>query len=225
MRSRTIIEQQNNYPWDGNLKFIVSLKSSDAFNLMIRIPGWAQNTVLPSDLYSFVVDGNSKVEIKINGQPIEYRVQKGYAVLNRKWKKGDVVEVNLPMETKLVKANENLKDDVGKVAVERGPLVYCAEWKDNDGKAANIVMPLSANFTPEFKNGILNGVEVLKTTAPVIEISKEGTSLATVNKTVTLIPYYAWANRGEGEMMIWFPSTIKDVDLIAKDEIGQAKSK
>jgi uncharacterized protein len=219
------IEQQNNYPWDGNLKFVVSPKSSDAFNLMVRIPGWAQNSVLPSDLYSFVSATNNKVEIKINGQPVEYAMQKGYALLNKKWKKGDVIEVNLPMETKLIKANENLKDDIGKVAVERGPLVYCAEWKDNDGKAANIIMPPGTNFTPEFKSEILNGVEVLKTTAPVIEINKEGTSLATVNKTVTLIPYYAWANRGEGEMMIWFPSTIKDVDLIAKEEIGQAKSK
>lgn len=219
------IEQRNNYPWDGNLKFVVSPKSSDAFNLMIRIPGWAQNSVLPSDLYSFVNTNNSKVEVKINGQPIEYTIEKGYASLNRKWKKGDVIEVNLPMETKLIKANENLKEDAGKVAVERGPLVYCAEWKDNDGKTSNIVIPANANFTSEFKSDELNGVEILKTTAPVIEINNEGTGVTTVNKPVTLIPYYAWANRGEGEMMIWFPSTVKDIDLIAAEKDQKNHSK
>jgi len=125
------------------------------------------------------------------------------------------------METKLIKANENLKEDAGKVSVERGPLMYCAEWKDNDGKAANIVMPLNANFTTEFKSDELNGVEILKTTAPVIEINAEGTSITTVNKPVTLIPYYAWANRGEGEMMIWFPSAIKDVDILTRDALGE----
>lgn len=219
------IEQQNNYPWDGNLKFVVSLKSSDAFNLMIRIPGWAQNNVLPSDLYSFVREANNKVEIKINGQPVEYTMQKGYALLNKKWKKGDVIEVSLPMETKLVNANENLKEDIGKVAVERGPLVYCAEWKDNDGRAANIIVPLNSNFTSEFRSDLLNGVEILKTSVPVIEINKEGTGISTVTRPVTLIPYYAWANRGEGEMMIWFPSGIKDVDLIAAENLSSKRSK
>jgi DUF1680 family protein len=209
------IEQQNNYPWDGRLKFTVSLKTPDAFGVMIRIPGWAQNSVLPSDLYSFVKSSDSKIEIKINGQPIEYTMQKGYAQLNRKWKKGDVVEVNLPMEVKLVKANENLKEDAGKVSVERGPLVYCAEWSDNNGKVSNIILPVTATFQQEFKAGLLNGVTVLKTTVPAVEVSSDGTSVSTTNKAVTLIPYYAWANRGAGEMMIWFPSKVQDVDLIA----------
>lgn len=209
------IEQQNNYPWDGDLKFVVSPKSSDAFNLMIRIPGWAQNNVLPSDLYSFVNSNDNKIEIRINGQPVQYAMEKGYAPLSKKWKKGDVIELNLPMQARLVQANENLKSDIGKVAVERGPLVYCAEWVDNDGKASNIVMPSTASFTSEFKSDLLNGVEVLKTTAPVIEIGIDGMSVTTVNKPVTLIPYYAWANRGDGEMMIWFPTTVKDIDLFA----------
>ncbi|MGZ3939123.1 MAG: glycoside hydrolase family 127 protein [Flavisolibacter sp.] len=212
------IEQQNNYPWDGHLKFIVSPKTSDAFSLMIRIPGWAQNNVLPSDLYSFVNSTSSRIEIKVNGIPIDYPIQKGYAVLGRKWKKGDVVEMNLPMDVKLVKANENLKEDIGKVAVERGPLVYCAEWVDNGGKTSNILMPTGAAFTSEFRKDLLNGVETVKTTTPVIEVNKEGDGVATVSKTVTLIPYYAWANRGAGEMMIWFPSKIKDIDLMASDQ-------
>ena len=139
----------------------------------------------------------------------------------KKWKKGDVVEVNLPMETKLIRANENLKDDIGKVAVERGPLVYCAEWKDNNGKAANIILPINTTFRSEFKSDLLNGVEVLQTVAPTIQVGNDGRSISTVDKTITLIPYYAWANRGEGEMMIWFPSTIKDLDLLSSNELDR----
>jgi uncharacterized protein len=226
VHNRTLsVEQQNNYPWDGNLKFIVSPKTAEAFNLLIRIPGWAQNSVLPSDLYSFVTTSNNNVEVRVNGQPVQYTMQKGYAVLSRKWKKGDVVEMNLPMDVRLVKANDNLKEDIGKVAVERGPLVYCAEWIDNNGKASNIVMPTNASFTSELANK-LNGIEVVKTNVPVVEISNLGTVVTTVAKPVTLIPYYAWANRGAGEMMIWFPSTIKDVDLLSIDSQGNSgKSK
>jgi uncharacterized protein len=131
-----------------------------------------------------------------------------------------VVEMNLPMEVRLVKANDNLKEDNGKVAVERGPLVYCAEWIDNRGKASNILMPTNASFTSELTTE-LNGVEVLKTTVPVVVINSEGNSITTLTKPVTLIPYYAWANRGAGEMVIWFPSTIKEVDLLATDGTGK----
>ena len=97
---------------------------------------------------------DKKVEIKINGQPVEYTMQNGYAVLNRTWKKGDVVEVNLPMEVRRVVANENVKDDIGKVALQRGPIIYCAEWVDNNGKASNHYYSCTMHtFTTEFKPG------------------------------------------------------------------------
>jgi DUF1680 family protein len=211
------IVQQNNYPWDGALKFTVSPKSSDAFNLLIRIPGWAQNQAVPSDLYSFASESSKKTEIKINGQPVEYSVEKGYAVLKRKWKKGDVVEFNLPMEVRRVVANEKVKDDIGKVALQYGPLMYCAEWPDNDGKTSNFIMPANAIFTTEFMPGLLNGVRVLKTEVPAVVIDANGDNVSTVKKSFTAIPYYAWANRGKGEMMLWFPTKITDVDLLASD--------
>jgi hypothetical protein len=209
----TII-QENNYPWNGVLKFVVSPKSPVDFNLLIRIPGWAENKVLPSDLYSFASASSSRVQIKINGAEVPYQMQKGYAVLSRKWKKGDVLEVTLPMDVKLVKANEKLKETEGKLAVQRGPLVYCAEWADNGGKASNILLPSSASFDAETKKDLLNGITTIKTLTPVVEISEDGQRVTTVNKTVTLIPYYAWANRGKGEMTIWFPTRIKDMDLL-----------
>ena len=211
------IVQQNNYPWDGDLKFNITPKAATTFNLLVRIPGWARNEAIPSDLYQFANASDEKVEIKINGQPAEYTMQNGYAVLNKTWKKGDVVEVNLPMEVRRVVANENVKDDIGKVALQRGPIIYCAEWADNNGKAANIIIPTSAMFTTEFKSDLLNGVEVIKSNVPAVVVSNDGSNISTVDQSFTAIPYYAWAHRGKGEMMIWFPTKVQDVDLITKE--------
>jgi DUF1680 family protein len=211
------IVQQNNYPWDGDLKFNITPKSPLTFNLLVRIPGWAQNQAIPSDLYKFEKASDKKVEIKINGQPVQYAMQNGYAVLNKTWKKGDVVEVNLPMEVRRVIAKEDIKDDIGKVALQRGPIIYCAEWVDNNGKAGNIIIPSSATFTTEYKADLLNGVVVLKSNVPVVVVNNDGSSVSTESRSFTAIPYYAWAHRGKGEMMIWFPTKVKDVDLIAKE--------
>ncbi len=219
------IVQENNYPWNGNLKFTVSPKSSDAFNLLIRIPGWAQNQVVPSDLYSFASSSNKRAEIKINGQPVDYKIEKGYAVLQKKWKKGDVVEVNLPMEVRRVVANEKVKDDAGKVALQMGPLMYCAEWVDNDGRASNFILPATAVFSTEFKKDLLNGITILHSELPAVFIDGRGENISTVKKYFTAIPYYAWANRGKGEMMLWFPVSVKDVDLLSNENITPIRSK
>jgi DUF1680 family protein len=208
------IVQQNNYPWDGALGFTVSPQKSDVFSLQVRIPGWASNQAIPSDLYTFNDKQNAPVAISINGQPVDYTVEKGYAVIKRTWKKGDVLKVDLPMEIRRVVANEKVKDDQGKVALQRGPLIYCAEWADNNGKAANILLPADASFQASFKPDLLNGVEVLQSDLPVITVDEKAQTVSTTRKTVTAIPYYAWANRGKGEMMVWFPTRVKDVDII-----------
>jgi DUF1680 family protein len=210
------IVQQNNYPWEGALKFTVTPKSALAFNLLIRIPGWAQNQAMPSDLYRFANTSDKIVDIQINGQVVNYRMQNGYAVLSRTWKKGDIVDVILPMEVRRVVANENVKDDIGRVALQRGPIIYCAEWPDNNGKAGNIIIPNNTTFSTEYKSDLLNGVVVVKSNVSVVMISNDGNSVSTANKEFTAIPYYAWAHRGKGEMMIWFPTKVKDVDLIAQ---------
>lgn len=208
-----IIEQKNNYPWDGNLILNVNPKSPTAFTLRLRIPGWAQNIAMPSDLYSFQSPTDRKAEIRINGQPTPYEIEKGYAVLSRKWKKGDVVELNLPMEVRRVIANVKLKDDLGKVALQRGPLIYCAEWTDNNGKVSNLIVPQAASFTTEYKPSLLNGITVLKSQVPALEVIEEE-RVSTINQPFVAIPYYAWAHRGKGEMMIWFPTKVKYVDII-----------
>jgi len=211
------VEQQNNYPWDGDLKFIVNTKKSSDFSMLVRIPGWAKGIAMPSDLYAFKNQMRIQVQIPItvNGQPVDYEMENGYAIIKRTWKKNDVVEVKLPMSVERVVANENVKDDIGKVALQRGPVIYCAEWKDNDGRAANLVMPDAAMFTTEFKPDMLNGIEIIKSTVPAVVVDANGETVQTKQQPFVAIPYYAWANRGKGEMMIWFPEKVKDVDLIA----------
>lgn len=209
------IMQQNNYPWDGELTFTIGTAKPAAFKILVRIPGWAMNSAVPSDLYKFHTTVNAKPEIKVNGETMTYEIENGYAVINRTWKKNDLLQVNLPMEIKRVTANEKVKNDIGKIALQRGPIMYCAEWADNNGRAANIFLPDAAGFTTEFKPGLLNGVMTLRTEAPVLLINNDE-SVTTERKAVTLIPYYSWANRGKGEMMLWFPTSVKDIEIISK---------
>lgn len=209
------IAQQNNYPWNGDLKFIVSPKKGTIpFTLKMRIPGWAMNVAIPSDLYAFQSPSNSNIQIFVNGKAAAYEMVSGYAVLNRTWKKNDVVEVKLPMEVRRVIANEQLKENSGKVALQRGPIMYCAEWADNNGRAANLILPAATSFTTEFQPALLNGVMTLKAEANAIIIND--TEVKTVKQPFVAIPYYAWANRGKGEMMVWFPEKIKDIDILPK---------
>jgi DUF1680 family protein len=210
------ITQQNNYPWDGDLLFTIEPIKTMEMDLKVRIPGWAQNEAIPSNLYSYDKKSIQGVEIKVNGMPVNYQVEKGYAVLNRKWKKHDKVEMILPMDVRRVVANTNIPDDNGKVALQRGPIMYCAEWKDNNGLAGNLIVPNNAVFKPEYEANLLNGVTVLKANVKSINIDALGQNVSTADATLTAIPYYAWANRGKGEMVVWFPQQVKYVDLLTK---------
>ncbi len=210
------ITQQNNYPWDGGLAFTIDPAAATEMNLRIRIPGWARDEAIPSDLYRYEHSPAQKIEIKVNGVPVNYQMEKGYAVISKKWRKGDKVEMNLPMNVQRVVACANLKNDTGKVALQRGPLMYCAEWKDNDGKTSNIIVPKGAVFETAFEPSLLNGVMVIKTNVKSVNIDAAGQSISTENKTMTAIPYYSWANRGEGEMTVWFPEEVKDIELLTR---------
>jgi hypothetical protein len=209
--------QQNNYPWDGDLKFNINTSAPVTFSMKIRIPGWAMNSAIPSDLYSFENSQTEHIPITINGKSVEYKMENGYAVINRKWNGNESVEVRLPMEVKRVTANKNVISDVGKVALQHGPIIFCAEWVDNNNRAANLILPDNSVFTTEFRPDLLNGVEVIKSNVPGVTINQGGQSIQTEMKSFTAIPYYAWANRGKGEMIIWFPEKIKDVDILSSE--------
>jgi len=211
------LTQQNNYPWAGDLKFTVTPKAAAAdFDLLVRIPGWARGEAVPSDLYTFAQPSAAQATIKVNGKPVAYQLQNGYAVLGRKWHRHDVVEVSLPMEVRRVHANPLVKDDLGKVALQRGPVVYCAEWADNNGKTSNIIVPSTATFAASYQPGLLHGVETLTATVPVVSLGADGTSVSTTPRTLVAIPYYAWANRGKGEMTVWFPEKLTNLDLLSE---------
>ena len=210
------VTQQNNYPWQGALAFTINPASPMDMNLKIRIPGWAQNQAIPSDLYTYEQSSAQKIEIKVNGKAVDYQIKNGYAVVSKKWEKNDKVELNLPMDVQRVVANNKLNDDNGKVALQRGPIIYCAEWKDNDGKAGNIIIPKETVFTTEYQPSLLNGVMVLKAGIKSVNIDETTQSISTQNKTLTAIPYYSWANRGKGEMTVWFPEKVTDITLVTK---------
>lgn len=194
------IVQSNNYPWNGALSFAVTPEVPTNFAIHIRIPGWAKAEAIPSDLYAFQNKSASKISLKLNGKAVAYKVENGYAVINRQWKKGDNIQLNLPMEVKKVIANKALVDDKGKTALQRGPIIYCAEWKDNGGTVSHLAIPANATFKPVAEPNLLNGVTVLKG-----EILSKTKGEAAKKVELTAIPYYSWANRGKGEMTVWFP--------------------
>ena len=198
------IVQQNNYPWNGALTFTVNPKTASTFNMLIRIPGWARNEAIPSTLYKFEDGLHKKICVKVNGVETKQTMQNGYWVINKKWRKGDVISVDLPMEVQKVFCNNNVKENIGRVALQRGPIMYCAEWVDNNGITSDISIPPGSTFTNEYSN-MLNGIVILKGEANKIDEKNSSTVIA--KKPFSAIPYYAWANRGKGEMQMWFPES------------------
>lgn len=190
------ISQKTSYPWDGKVVIAVNPQASKTFALNLRIPGWATGQPLPSDLYHYLDESRESVTLKLNGEPLDLNLKNGFAVIERRWSQGDVVELNLPMQVRRVVANENVKDDRNKVALTRGPLVYCAEGVDNGGKVLDLIVPDKSEFQAEYKSDLLNGVTVIKGKA----VNKSGEQ-----RELTSIPYYAWAHRGNGEMAVWLP--------------------
>jgi DUF1680 family protein len=218
------IVQTTEYPWEGDVRIEVKPARDAEFTLAVRIPGWAMNRPVPSDLYTYMEEAEGAPALKLNGEPLELLVEKGYALVTRVWKAGDVVELSLPMPVRRVKAHEAVEEDRGRVAVERGPLVYCVEGTDNDGRVSNLVLPDRAALAAEARPGLLNGVVVIKGEAEAL--SEKGGRIIADKKTVTLIPYYAWANRGKGEMTVWLARDAskariaREPGLSAKAKVG-----
>ncbi len=197
------LQQETNYPWDGDITMTVK-KSKGAFALKIRIPGWVRGQVVPSDLYHYADGKNLKYSVKVNGQELKGDLQDGYFVVNRKWKAGDKVSVHFDMDARLVKANGKVAADKGRACIERGPLVYCAEWPDNDCDVLSVLLNQDPKFTIGNKEIANTNVQTLITGAQTLSFNDEG-KLTTKDETLTLIPYYAWAHRGSGNMAVWLP--------------------
>ncbi len=207
--------QDTRYPWDGAVKMTVNPDQAAAMTINVRIPGWARNEPIASDLYRFDDKNSDPVVLKVNGKPVPVKLDKGYVALTRTWKAGDTIELTLPMPIRRVLANDLVSADRGRVAIERGPIVYAAEWVDNpNGKVRNLMLPDSAKLTAEYKSDLLKGVEVVKGKAVSLAFDAQG-GVTKSEQDFTAIPYYAWANRGRGQMMVWIPNTVASAKPLA----------
>lgn len=178
--------QSSNYPWDGDILFEFKNEKALEAEICLRIPGWAFDKPVPSDLFRFVDKQQDQPSLMVNGEEMNYDVKNGYAILSGSWKKGDAISWRIPMGSRLVVAHEKVADKTGLMAVQHGPIVYCAEEIDNQSDVLLTELDRASTFTTVFKPELLGGVNMLE------------------GKELKLIPYYAWANRGEGKMNVWF---------------------
>ena len=192
--NRTVtIVQDTRYPWDGDVSLRLDPEGAGAFTVALRIPGWARHQPVPSDLYRFADNARDQPSITVrsgsaSAERVPVDVRDGYVRIKRNWKRGDTIHLTLPMPARRIVAHAGVKDDEGRVALQRGPLVYALEAIDNDGRALDLVIPRAAALRSRFRADLLNGVEV---------ISGVG------SRPFVAIPYYAWNNRGQGDMAVW----------------------
>lgn len=201
------IEQTTQYPWNGDITIGINKNSAGQFNLKVRIPGWVRGQVVPSDLYTYSDGKRLKYTVKVNGEAVQNELKDGYFCIDRRWKKGDKVEVHFDMEPRIVKANNKVEADRGRIAVERGPIVYCAEFPDNNFDIFSVFMNRNPKFEVVEKPDLLYGINQLKTGAQTLGYDDQG-RLTTTDVSLTLIPYYAWAHRGSGAMEVWLPQEL-----------------
>ncbi len=211
------IKQTTAYPWDGAVRMEINPQGKQNIALKIRIPGWVQGKVLPSDLYHFSDQQQLEFKIKLNGKPVESRIENGYFTIERAWTKGDVVEVSFDMQPRVVKANANVKDDLGKIAFERGPIVYCAEWPDNNFSIPSVLLPAQPQIQVLDQPVMLQGIKQLKVQAQSLLVNEKGW-LVPQQVSLTLIPYYSWLHRGSGEMAVWLPQEVSAVKMVSKTD-------
>ena len=186
--------QTTHYPWDGKVEISLAPAEPRNFKLNLRIPGWARNQPVPSDLYRYEDGLKPEVKLSVNGEPTKVSVEKGFAQIHRTWKSGDVVTLQLEMPVRKVAANPLVKADQGRFAIERGPLVYCAEGADNGGKVLDKVFSGKTQFQTHEQPDLLGGI---------VTVTAKSEEAGT---TLTCIPYYTWCHRGNNEMRVWFPT-------------------
>ena len=188
------LQQETRFPWDGDVRLHIQPEAAGEFTINVRVPCWAQGRALPTDLYTYVPGGNAAAQldalrVRVNGQSAPADIKDGFVTLRRPWKPGDTIDVHLPIEAREVVAHEKVAADRGLVAIERGPLLYCLEGIDNGGTLPPIALHGGEAFASEFKPDLLGGVTVLKTHVG--------------DRDITAVPYYAWGNRGNGDMRVW----------------------
>ncbi|UKK53576.1 glycoside hydrolase family 127 protein [Prevotella sp. E2-28] len=216
-KKKVELSQQTNYPWEGDITINIDKTNAGIFTMKIRIPGWLKGSVVPapSQLYEYTDGKRLNYTVTVNGKAVESmapanaeQFPDGYLNITRKWKKGDKIQLHFDMEPRIVRANNKVEADRGMVAIERGPLVYCAEHPDNNFDIFSTLINQEPKFT--LGKGEIAGTSVvtIKTDVQTLDFNKQG-KLTTKDETLTLIPYYAWCHRGSGKMRVWLPQDLK----------------
>ena len=203
-----VLTQATQYPWNGDISLKIDKNKAGKFTMKIRIPGWVRGQVVPSNLYSYSDNLRLKYQITVNGTPTNaILTEDGYYTIDRNWKTGDQIHIHFDMRPRTVRAHNNVEADRGMVSVERGPLVYCAEWPDNAFDIKSILLNQHPSFEIVECPNLLYGIYQLQTQAQLLAFNKAG-KLATEDVSLTLIPYYAWCHRGSGDMKVWLPQDL-----------------
>lgn len=206
------------YPYKGDMTLeMTSVEGSGKFTLKVRIPGWAVNRPVDSDLYSYTNPTVTPVTIKLNGEDVDFLVKDGYAMIDNTWKAGDVVSLSLPMDVHQVVSNEKLKTNQGLCSFERGPLVYCAEGVDNGGNLDNLYIEkgasLSAATAPAAITGMFKGgVQQIK--AKGFAASQNNGEQVSKPQELKLVPYFTRAHRAASAMKVWIPTEAPCPDAV-----------
>lgn len=201
------IMQESGFPFEGNVKLTVTAKDPVGVKLKLRVPGYVMDRPVPSDLYSYVGPKSEPFKMRINGRPFPYTIdEKGYVNVEHVWKNLNSIQLDFPFDVKKVKANDMVTADTGRVAIERGPILYCAEWPDNPyEKVLSLVLDESEPLS-EKRSNVLGGTYIIKGKAKMAAAKLDGSVMISKSNALTLIPYHLWNNRGAGEMTVWLPT-------------------
>jgi len=215
LKTNTVrVKQETWYPWDGAVKITVEPTGTGKFAVAVRIPGWALGRPVPSDLYRYIDSNVTPIEFKLNGQVIQPDIKNGFAFIDRQWQKRDVIEMEMQMPARYVVANPNVAADIGRMTIEEGPIVFCAEWPNNDANVLSLSLVDSVPLWSDAIKNLLGDIAIVHAKA----LSPDGS-----RHDLTMIPYYAWANRGQGPMAVWLAKPTEE--MLTRIEIDAGKTK
>ena len=198
------VQQATEYPWQGRVTLTVLPDAAVRCTLALRIPGWARDRAWPNQLYRFADECDQEPTITINGEPVKFATTRGFAVLDREWRPKDKVVLTLPMPARTIVSRPEVVSNLGKVAVQRGPLVYCAEACDQpDGRVQHLVLNAATPLTAEWRKDLLSGVTVLRGKALATKRQLDESIAGDGDRDLLLVPYHTWANRKRGSMAVW----------------------
>jgi hypothetical protein len=197
---------ETDYPWNGKVDVHLSLDGDVSPSLRFRLPGWSMNNPIPDSLYYFHMHADERPVIRVNGEEVDYKIIKGYAVLNKQWQEGDLVQLEMPMPVRKVLAHDSVAADRGRFALQRGPLVYCLEDKDQQQPGVRHVTASLDGPFESIASDKLGGITTIRFQGNDVVATRTGErETKNMDRMLTAIPYAFWANRGPGQMLVWIP--------------------